>query len=87
MPVRLRSITVDVGHNFQSALIVEVLHSLSDAWLPLHSIPQVAPPLSTNGAPGSSGSDSGSKHTYTSTRFIYNLERELRDLWRLQVRA
>ncbi len=85
MPVRLRSITVVVGHNFQSALIVEVLHSLNDALLPLHSIPQVAPPLSTKGAAGSSGSDGGSKHTYTSTRFIYNLERELRDLWRLQV--
>jgi hypothetical protein len=94
-PVRLRSISVDVGHTFQKTLILEVLHALTDRWYPLHTKPQLtlldSPELSgrgsNSGAPADagSGSDSGSK-TPLRMRFTYSLERELRDLWRLQVR-
>jgi hypothetical protein len=81
-PARLRSITVDVGHTFQSALILEVLHSLSDAWVPLHSSPHTTRLQSAKGS-----SDSSVKHNNFIMRFTYNLERELRDVWRLQVRT
>ena len=89
MPVRLRSIIVDVGHAFHSSLHVEVLHSLSDSWMPLQSTPHVSRPFSrssgSSAGVGSNGSDSGSQRN-TVTRFTYNLEAELRELWRLQVR-
>lgn len=81
-PARLRSITVDVGHTFQSALILEVLHSLSDAWVPLHSSPHTTRLQSAKGS-----SDSSVKHNNFIMRFTYNLERELRDVWRLQTGA
>jgi hypothetical protein len=87
MPVRLRSVVVDVGHAFHSSLLVEVLHSLGDAWLPLQCTPQVSRPIPSKGGSGSGGSGSGSTRTPVITRFTYNLEPELRDLWRLQVRS
>jgi hypothetical protein len=87
MPVLLRSIVVDAGHTFQSALILEVLHSLGDAWVPLHTTPQESedtrsPPPTVGGG----GDSSGNKTHPAITRFTYHLERELRDLWRMQVR-
>jgi hypothetical protein len=90
MPVLLRSVTVDAGHTFQSALIVEVLHSLGDAWVPLHTTPHEtrSPPPSVGGSGGFGGDSSaaGSNSTdHVITRFTYHLERELRDLWRMQV--
>lgn len=91
MPVLLRSIMVEVGHTFQSALILEVLHSLGDAWVPLHTTPQQSedtlsprdqnfPPTVVGG-----GDSSGNKTHPATTRYTYHLERELRDLWRMQV--
>jgi hypothetical protein len=82
-PVRIRSITVHVGHGFHSALVAEVLHSLSDAWVPLHTPPQATRLQTTNSGTGSTGS-SGKADRFI-MRFTYNVERELRDMWRLQV--
>lgn len=82
-PVRLRSIILEVGHTFQSALVAEVLHALSDSWIPLQTSPQATRLQSAKGGSGSSGSSSNRNHFIM--RFTYNLERELRDIWRLQV--
>jgi hypothetical protein len=87
MPVRLRRIIVDAGHAFQDALTLEVLHSLSDAWVLLRSKPQVSRVDSSKGGSGSSSSSAQSVdvHEHAVMRFTYNVERGLRDLWRLQV--
>lgn len=94
MPVRLRRIIVDAGHAFQDALTLEVLHSLSDAWVLLPSKPQVSRVDSSKGGSGSSSGSGGGNsssnpsadvHEHAVMRFTYNVERGLRDVWRLQV--
>jgi hypothetical protein len=81
-PVRLRSVILDVGHTFQHSLTLEALHSLGDSWVPLHSAPQVTRIGPTKGGYGGSNGT----HDHFIMRFTYNLERELREIWRLQVR-
>jgi hypothetical protein len=79
MPVRLGRIIVDVGHSFQDALRLEVLHSLSDEWILLGLKPQVS-------RAGKGGYAQGIDiHLHAVMRFTYNVERGLRDIWRLQV--
>ena len=86
-PVRLRSVSVDVGHTFQRALTVQVLHSLGDAWMTLQSSPHVTYLNSKKDSGSSEGSEGSEGARHYALRFTYNLERELRDVWRMQVRV
>jgi hypothetical protein len=60
-PVRLRSVSIDVGHTFQRALTVQVLHSLGDAWMTLQSSPHVTYLNSKKDSGSSEGSAAATK--------------------------